>query len=127
MQQELKDEICFNYNRLHFFPHGIVFCVSEANMCSQIKSVSAVVKSSCKSRYLTDMENMLSDIKYTDLEIHCKDGKVQKCHKILLAARSPVFKTMLESDFKEGNTGIIKLEYMELEYVKVNKALLLNI
>ncbi len=73
------------------------------------------------------MENLLSTADFADLEIHCKNGKVQKCHKNLLAARSPFFKTMLESDFKEGNTGIIKLDYMELEFVKVNKALHLKI
>ncbi len=125
-QQEVKDKISFNIPNCYEVYQGslIVFYVSEAKLSSQIKTVSAVAQSSCTLKFSTDMENLLSAADYADLEIHCKDRKILKCHKNLLAARSPVFKTMLESDFNEGKSGIINLDYMELEFVKVNEALL---
>ena len=60
VKQELKDEISFNFLRLH--RDGIVFHVSEAYLCSQIKTPSAVGNSSCSSRFFTDMENQPTPI-----------------------------------------------------------------
>ena len=37
---------------------------------------------------------------YADITIECGDKKF-KCHKIILASRSPVFKTMFDADMKE--------------------------
>ena len=101
----------------------IKLSVSGAKQVKTSNPVASVEKKTCTKTFLFNMEKLLTTGDYADVEIHCKDGKVVKCHKNLLAARSPVLKTMLDSDFKEGNTGEIKLDYMEMDIVKVNNSL----
>ena len=96
----------------------VELCVYSAIVINEAKT-PAVVKKSCTATFLSNLEKLLNTGEYADVEIHCKDGEVVKCHKILLAARSPVFKTMLDSDFKEKDSGTIKLDYMEIGIVKV--------
>ena len=80
---------------------------------------TTVEKKTSPTTLSTDLLNLLTSGDYTDLEIFCKDDKVIKCHKNILSSRSDVFKKMLDSDFKEGNTGTIKLDYMEFHIVQV--------
>jgi len=54
---------------------------------------------------------------FSDVKIKC-GGQVFHCHKVVLASRSQFFRAMLESDFKESQTGIIDLEYMDVDTVK---------
>ncbi|ODN00365.1 Speckle-type POZ protein, partial [Orchesella cincta] len=44
-----------------------------------------------------------------DVTIKCRRGTEFSAHKDILAARSPVFKAMLSSEFKEGKTGTINI------------------
>jgi len=53
----------------------------------------------------------------SDVIIRC-DDKVFDCHKIILASRSPVFKTMLESNMREKNTGEIEIKNMDHEVLE---------
>ena len=51
---------------------------------------------------------------HSDIKIRC-GGKVYDCHKNILASRSQVFKTMLESNMKEKMTGNIEIKNMDHE------------
>ena len=73
----------------------------------------------------TDLEKLLTESKYSDVEIICSDGEILKCHKALLCARSPVLEAMFSNDFKEVSSGQIKLDYFDTEVVKVIVSLLL--
>jgi speckle-type POZ protein len=50
---------------------------------------------------------MFEDESLADFELECNDGKTLKCHKFILAARSPVFRTMLSVDMKESREGFV--------------------
>ena len=67
----------------------------------------------------TDLEKLLTESKYSDVEIICSDGEILKCHRNILSARSPVLEAMYNSDFKEVSSGQIKLDYFDTEVVKV--------
>jgi len=55
--------------------------------------------------------------KYADITIECGDKKF-KCHKIILASRSPVFKTMFDADMKEKEAGSVEIKNMTPEVLK---------
>ena len=71
------------------------------------------------SNITTDLEKLLTESKYSDVEIICSDGEILKCHRNILSARSPVLEAMFSSDFKEVSSGQIKLDYFDTEVVKV--------
>eukprot|EP00092_Neocalanus_flemingeri_P040433 GFUD01044034.1.p1 GENE.GFUD01044034.1~~GFUD01044034.1.p1 ORF type:complete len:328 (+),score=70.64 GFUD01044034.1:51-1034(+) len=52
---------------------------------------------------------MYEDKDFTDFSVVC-NGKPFLCHKAILAARSPVFKAMMESNMKEANDAIVELK-----------------
>ena len=56
-----------------------------------------------------DFGQLLTDKEFSDIEIHCGD-KVLPCNQIFLAARSPVFKAMLQADMKEKQSKKIVIE-----------------
>ena len=45
----------------------------------------------------------------SDVTIKC-EGKIFYCHQFMLAARSPVFKVMLQTNMKEKETGSINID-----------------
>ena len=114
----MDEKVCFPLESSVNHITEIKLFVSSASI--RKKKQIFVAEKTCTATFLSNMERLLSNGDNADVEIHCKDEKILKCHRLLLAARSPVFKTMLESDFEEGNTGVIKLDYMELDIVKVN-------
>jgi len=110
---EITDRICIPV----CFPpadkiYQVCLEVSSAHLCPEKKTSTATLS--------TDFAKvkLLSCGEYSDIKILCKDDKVVKCHKIILASRSDVFKKMLDNDFKEGNSGIIKLDYMDLHIIQ---------
>jgi speckle-type POZ protein len=56
-----------------------------------------------------DIEEMYQDETFADFSLTCSDGEVLKCHKFMLAARSPVFRTMLSIDMKEAKEGFVEV------------------
>merc|ERR1719342_1871137 len=56
-----------------------------------------------------DFETLFLSKDHSDLKIRC-GGKVYDCHRNILASRSQVFKTMLESNMKEKLTGEIEIK-----------------
>ena len=77
------------------------------------------------SNITTDLEKLLTEGKYSDVEIICVNGEILKCHRNILSARSPVLEAMFSNDFKEVSSGQIKLDYFDTEVVKVILSLLL--
>jgi len=61
-----------------------------------------------------DFESIINSQEYSDITVTC-GNKEFKCHKIILTSRSQVFKTMLESNMKERETGSIEIKDMKLE------------
>ena len=113
---EITDRKCFPVR----FPPAdeideVTLIVSSAHLCPE----TSVKEKTSTATLLTDFAKLLSCGDYSDTIIRCKDDKVVKCHKNILAGRSDVFKRMLDNDFKEGNSGIIKLDYMDLHIIQV--------
>jgi len=53
----------------------------------------------------------------SDVTIRC-EGKEYHCHQFILAARSPVFKVMLQTNMKEKESGSIDIEDFSKEVVE---------
>lgn len=62
-----------------------------------------------------DFIKLLNSSLNHDAEIKC-GGQYLKVHKIVLSARSEVFKTMLQTDMKEAQTGVIEMQDMDVNY-----------
>jgi len=65
-------------------------------------------------KFVQDFESLLISEEQTDVIIKCAN-KEFRCHKIILTSRSQVFKTMLDSNMKEKETGSIEIKDMKLE------------
>jgi len=67
-----------------------------------------------QDQFCHDLGLLYNNNEYADTTVTC-GGKKFDCHKIILASRSPVFKTMLESNMKEKITGSIEIKGMRIE------------
>ena len=56
-----------------------------------------------------DLSTLLSDEKFSDVEITCGE-RTFSCHKNILSARSPVFKAMFQADMKETASGKVEIK-----------------
>ena len=65
---------------------------------------------------LSDFAQMLADKAFSDFEIVCQD-KSFPCHKAVLAARSEVFKKMLNTDGEEAKKNCLVIKDFENEQV----------
>ena len=55
-------------------------------------------------------EKLYAEREFVDVKILC-NGKIFKCHKIVLSCQSEVFKTMIKNkSLTEKETGIMKIE-----------------
>jgi len=61
-----------------------------------------------------DFQTLFLSKAHADVIVRCGD-KVFDCHKVILASRSQVFKTMLEADMKEKMSGEIEIKNMDHE------------
>jgi len=77
----------------------------------------ALTNSYHQQQLANDYEMLFLSKDSSDVIIRCGD-KVFDCHKIILASRSPVFKTMLESNMREKNTGEIEIKNMDHEVLE---------
>lgn len=68
-----------------------------------------------------DFGKLLDSGKRTDVNFEV-DGEIFAAHKIVLAARSPVFRAQLFGPMKDQNTQCIKVEDMEALVFKVNQS-----
>jgi len=68
-------------------------------------------------KLVSDLSSLLQDGSGSDLTLVCPDGEVQ-VHKWMMAARSPVFQSLLNSDMQEATSGIVKIEDFKIDVVK---------
>jgi len=60
-------------------------------------------------KLIHDFGQVLADKEFSDIEIH-SDEKVFPCHQVVMAARSPVFKAMIQAEMKEKQDKKIVIE-----------------
>merc|ERR1719429_770139 len=72
---------------------------------------------SCVESLLADMEQLLENTGSTDTVIMVQEQEI-RCHKLILSARSPVFRAMLQSDMVERQNGVIMIEDAGVEEVE---------
>lgn len=58
---------------------------------------------------LSDYKKMFDNELFADFMVKCNDGEILKAHKVILAARSPVFYAMLNNNMKESNEGFVEI------------------
>lgn len=56
-----------------------------------------------------DLLKMLDELLFTDFELKCSDAVTLKCHKNILAARSPIFYAMISADLREAQQGFVNI------------------
>ncbi|OXU20217.1 hypothetical protein TSAR_013059 [Trichomalopsis sarcophagae] len=66
----------------------------------------------CQELLIDDLEAMLTSPRFSDVKL-LVTGKEFQAHKVILAARSPVFLAMLESNMKEGQDSVIEVGDIE--------------
>lgn len=64
---------------------------------------------------LTSLGRMLSEGIHTDIVINASDGRSIGAHRAVLAARSPVFRSMFSHDLKEKELSTINISDMSIE------------
>ncbi|KAL9997426.1 putative chromatin remodeling & transcription regulator BTB-POZ family [Helianthus debilis subsp. tardiflorus] len=67
---------------------------------------------------LSSLGKMLSESIHTDIIINASDGSVG-AHRAVLAARSPVFRSMFSHDLKEKEMSVINISDMSIEACQV--------
>jgi len=70
-----------------------------------------------KMKLSKDLKECWMNDDFSDVQIKC-GGVIFYCHRIILAKRSAHFRTMLEGDFKEGQTRVIKIKEMEVDTLR---------
>jgi speckle-type POZ protein len=80
------------------------------------------------------LSRMLDDGLHTDVTINTANGSV-RAHRVVLAARSPVFESMFLHDLKEKESSIINIEDISVEacmallryiYIRMNSKMITN-
>jgi len=63
-------------------------------------------------RMMEDLEKAYKEKDFYDVIVNCKEGSFA-CNKLMLTARSPVFKSMFQHDTKENKTNVVNLKDIE--------------
>jgi len=61
---------------------------------------------------MDDLEKAYKEKDFYDVTVNCKEGSFA-CNKLMLTARSPVFKSMFQHDTKENKTNVVNLKDIE--------------
>lgn len=115
-----QDELQLNLN--------LTVTFDTVTKCSQnMKKIEAIEPK--YQEISKDFESFFTTGKLTDFTIELNEGRVIECHKVMLAARSPVFQAMLEPHTEESRTarvviGDIDYEVMSemLNYIYTGRA-----
>ncbi|KAJ8675030.1 hypothetical protein QAD02_010816 [Eretmocerus hayati] len=62
----------------------------------------------CRHRIIKDLQLMVNDDKFSDVELVVKKEKFH-AHKMMLASRSPVFAAMFQNDMQENQSNIVEI------------------
>jgi speckle-type POZ protein len=99
-----------DFNMSHEIVDHIVTISCEIALLRGVhdKRSSEITFDTCMSM-ATDFDGMWNENDLTDVIIRCKN-KEFKCHKVILAARSPVFKAMFTRDTLEAKSSLVTIE-----------------
>lgn len=81
-------------------------------------TMEVIEKVSTGQTVASDIKRMFNDELFTDFQLKTNDGEVLKAHKVILAARSPVFFAMLTNDLEEAQTGSVKVRDFNRQIMK---------
>jgi len=82
----------------------ITFKGKVRNICHRVDDVEEVVLT---DKVGIDLFHSFEQQEFTDFEIVCEDRNI-RCHKVVLAARSPVFRAMLLNDMEESSSAKVQ-------------------
>merc|ERR1712013_31199 len=95
-------------DKLTFFCEVSVLCDS-VNISGQGSAVNFPVS---ENRLSSDLGNLFMSGALSDVIVSC-NGKEFNCHKVVLAARSSVFRAMFEHNMEEKKNSAVKVEDVE--------------
>ena len=84
--------------------------------CFRLPSAATMVKVSSDLSFLQDQEKQMKEMykqrELTDFSVHVSDRPTAAipCHRVMLAASSPVLRAMCTADMKEARTGTVCLD-----------------
>jgi speckle-type POZ protein len=81
-------------------------CVFQITVLPQFETKDVVNSREVTKPFVTDIARMLDDELFVDFRIKSSDGEILKAHKVILAARSPVFVAMLSNEMQEAQENI---------------------
>merc|ERR1719481_303442 len=96
---------------------GVVNQHSIEEVLNHSVTFDALSKNYHQGQLSQDFGLLFTSNEYADVTIVC-DDKTFKCHKIILASRSPVFKTMFDADMKEKEAGSVEIKNMTPEVLE---------
>ncbi|KAF8786827.1 Speckle-type POZ protein like [Argiope bruennichi] len=107
------------YEKIEKLQHKKPFvCLEQISNTVQKEDIfNAAQKLSACPSALDDLKSIYDSKLFADVNIKTKT-KSFHVHKLLLCARSPVFKTMLTTDMKEKNCNSIQIEELEDDIVQ---------
>ena len=96
-------------------PNGVLTLVLEI-----IKPGPEAATEPAADLYDKDLETIWLDtnMDFSDIQIS-SNGKIFSCHRVLLAARSPVLRAMCQTHFLEGFTREINMDSIDTQIVEV--------
>ena len=111
-RSDLTDSLLPNGNLtlvLEVTVHGEGKTVSGFKVSDNINTLQQNRERHRHEKLSNDFGHLLTDKEFSDIEIHC-DKKVFPSHQNVLAARSSVFKAMLQAEMKEKQSKKIVIE-----------------
>ena len=118
MQRDLTDKLLPNGNLTLVF-EITVYCKGKnltSSMDMTFDRTNFLRQNQRRKQVCDHLGQVLADKEFCDVEIQC-DKSIFPCHKLVLAARSPVFRAMLQADMKEKQTKKIVIEDSKPEIV----------
>lgn len=95
-----------------------MFIIFKSNALKLFLNLSSfLVMDQDKEELLEQLRQDFESDKNADLEVHVQDKKFN-VSKYILCVRSPVFAAMFNSDTKENQTNVIKVEGFDAELVE---------
>jgi speckle-type POZ protein len=94
-----------------------ISCVIECMVLQPVSGIPQPVGINCTHQLTTQLEELFHDMSFSDV-IFKVGGSEFPAHKIVLAARSEVFKAMFQHPTKEKSTNHVEIEDIEPEIFK---------
>jgi len=96
----------------------------QITITGEEKTVTRIASPKSSMKEEDEMESLVSKMvemwrrqDLTDVEVRC-GGQVFRCHRLILAARSPVLKAQFEASVKEVGEVVVDIDELDVETVK---------